>query len=922
MDQADGTVEKQSQKKSNDMYNGYIERIRGGVLLGWAAHESNDSPVPIKVMAGTKEIGQGIADVEREDLKKAGIHQGKHGFRIELTDEIELQDSFEIVLVHAETHAPVKHSKFFYNKPPYTMTGYIDGFRDGHIVTRIASTEALGQLDVTLFAGNTELKKVKLNTNDKSADVYFPLPASLQDGKRRLYSLIAEGYPFKLAFAMLEMALVKTPWQYLKESFDKPNFISLPEQADHRYESLTLQLRELNSGKSNLTLENLTNIHSLLVEGFQDRKSFPKFDLPKVSKPRVSIIVPAYNKFELSYHCIASIALAFNNTAYEVILADDCSTDETTNAENIIGNLVVSRNPENLRFLRSCNRASQVAKGEFIVFLNNDTEVTSYWLDELIHKMDESELVGMTGSKLLNEDGSLQEAGGIVWKDGRPWNVGRNANPIAPEYNYAREVDYLTGAAMCIRKTIWEEVGRFSEEFVPCYYEDTDLAFKVRRAGYKTIYVPHSTVVHFEGQSHGTDVTTGLKKYQTVNEQTFKSKWFNEYRHGTYANTKYLATEKDRNIEQRVLVIDYAVPTPNKDAGGYAAVQEIKLMQALGFKVTFVPENLAHLGRYTQDLQRMGVEVLHAPFYSSVPDVLNKRLQEMDVVYITRYNVAEKYIDLIKSKSNVKIIFNNADLHFLRQLRSALKLERSQNLIEEALKTREKELKVCESVDAILCYNKTEHAVITSHILELEKLHITPWVLEEKDTGPEFGERAGIAFLGGFSHHPNVEAVEFLVSKVMPILLDERPDIKLFVYGSKMPDKFISYESENVSMKGFVETLDDAFHSHRVFVAPLLSGAGIKGKVLESMAYGTPTVLTDIAAEGTGLTNGINTFIADDPIKWVDSIIRLYDDEALWHRYAENSVLLARENFSFNNGVRRFKNIFESVGIFSSVECK
>nr|WP_242426221.1 glycosyltransferase [Vibrio sp. qd031] len=711
---------------------------------------------------------------------------------------------------------------------------------------------------------------------------------------------------------------IQTPWQYVKESYNKPGFLSKSAQADSRYESLHYQLEAIAKDASQIETKNLLTAHSVVVEGFEGRGKFPKFALPKHDKPEVSIIVPAYNKFELTYHCIASIALAFNKTSYEVILADDCSTDETSEAESIIDNLVVSRNPENLRFLRSCNRATEIAKGDYIVFLNNDTEVTSFWLDELITKMKQDTSIGMTGSKLLNLDGTMQEAGGIVWENGQPWNVGRNLNPLTPEYNYAREVDYLTGAAMCIRSDIWKEVGQFSEELVPCYYEDTDLAFKVRDAGYKTVYIPHSVVVHFEGQSHGTDVTKGLKRYQVVNESTFRQKWFKQYRNNGTASFENLRFEKDRNIDQRVLVIDYASPMPNKDAGSYAAIQEMKLIQSLGFKVTFVPANLAHFGKYTTELQRMGIEVLYAPFYYSVNHVLETRLDEFDAVYITRYSIAKDYIDYIQSNSKAKVVFNNADLHFLREMRAALQDETDQEALNNALNTRTQELEVCRKADAVLCYNSTEHAVITSHILEAEKLHITPWVLEPKPKGPSFSERQGIAFLGGFNHTPNGEAVEYLVNDIMPLLAKHRPEITLYVYGSNMPKHIKAMETDNIKMVGFAESLDGVYHDHRVFVAPLLSGAGIKGKVLESMAYNLPTVLTEVAAEGTGLSHGISTLIAQKPQAWIDAIIKLYDDEILWSKFAENSQVLVDSKYSTEHGKKVMKDIFSSIFIYST----
>ena len=251
-------------------------------------------------------------------------------------------------------------------------------------------------------------------------------------------------------------------------------------------------------------------------------------------------------------------------------------------------------------------------------------------------------------------------------------------------------------------------------------------------------------------------------------------------------------------------------------------------------------------------------------------------------------------------------------------MRAALKNGKDEEKLTDALETRVRELRVCNSVDAILTYNATEHAVITSHILDAEKLHITPWVLEEKQPGPAFKKREGIVFLGGFNHTPNIECVEFLAKDIMPLLAKKRPDITLYVYGSNMPDDMKEFECDNIKMVGFAEHLDDVFHNHRVFVAPLLSGAGIKGKVLESMAYGLPTVLTDVAAEGTGLTHGISTLIAEKAEEWVDGIIKLYDDEKLWQKFAENQSTLVKSNFSFEGGKAAFKEIFASVGLFTT----
>lgn len=903
--------------QSSQNISGHIDHLEGGYVSGWTARIGDNTPINVAIYNQKGAfLGQGIANTYRDDLRENGINDGEHGFSIQINTEL-LSSKDKLVLKEVTTNTPIAAQAFAIELEESNISVRVTHVVGNKLSFSAWNKSAPWRKTLQFRIGDIHIGQYVVDSADKQVFGHIWVPAKFLNGVQQRVDIFAHGDALPLGGGEFTSEPVLTPWQYLKHSYGTPGYVSKPPVADNRYESLNFQLKNLQlDNQTGVSLETIQTVHQVLVEGYDGRKQFPKFTLPKFENPEVSIIVPAYNKFSLTYHCIASIALAYNKTSYEVILADDCSTDETAKAEGIIENLVISRNEENLRFLRSCNAATAHCKGKYIVFLNNDTEVTSFWLDELVSQFERDPDTGLTGSKLVNLDGTLQEAGGIVWGNGEPWNAGRNDNPFAPEWSYVREVDYVTGAAMCIRADVWNEVGKFSEEYAPCYYEDADLAFKVRHAGYKVVFTPHSKVIHFEGQSHGTDVTKGLKKYQVLNETTFRRKWFKQFKSHARPSLQALNLEKDRNIEQRILVLDYATPMQGMDAGSYAAIQEIKLMIALGFKVTFVPENLADMGKFTQQLQRLGVEVLLAPFYYSLQHVLEQRLEEMDAVYITRYGVAKKYIDQIK-ESGKPVVFNNADLHFLRELRAAL-ANNAQEELDQALLTREEELDVCRKADAILTYNSTEHAVISSHILKSDSMHITPWVLEPHEPGPGYKSREGIAFLGGYNHKPNVEAVEFMVNKVMPLLHSERPDIKFYVYGSKMPKEFEAFETDNVVVKGFAETLDGVYHDHRIFVAPLLSGAGIKGKVLDAMAYSSPTVLTDVAAEGTGLTNGINTLIANNAEEWVEAIIKLYDDEVLWNRFAENSLLLAKENYSFENGVKRFRQIFESVGVFSS----
>jgi GT2 family glycosyltransferase len=246
---------------------------------------------------------------------------------------------------------------------------------------------------------------------------------------------------------------------------------------------------------------------------------------PPVAAPLVSIVIPAHNQWPMTHACLYSILRHSAGVPYEVIVADDCSDDETRTMEERLQTIRVVRNEVNLHFLRSCNRAAAVATGTYLLLLNNDTCVQPGWLEALVATAEADPTVGIVGAKLLFADGRLQEAGGIVWRDAAPWNYGRWDDPEKPRYNRVRDADYVSGACLLIRRELWQKIGGFDERYAPAYYEDTDLAFEVRRRGYRVVYQPAAVVVHYEGASCGRDPERGTKRYQKMNEQKFFDKW-------------------------------------------------------------------------------------------------------------------------------------------------------------------------------------------------------------------------------------------------------------------------------------------------------------------------------------------------------------------------------------------------------------
>jgi GT2 family glycosyltransferase/glycosyltransferase involved in cell wall biosynthesis len=640
------------------------------------------------------------------------------------------------------------------------------------------------------------------------------------------------------------------------------------------------------------------------------------FSFPAVADPQVSIIIPAHDNVHVTYLALCALLVAHNHASFEVIVVDDASTDATADLEQIVSGITVIRNTEPQRFIRACNAGVAAARGQYVVLLNNDTEATTGWLDALIDAFHRFDDVGLAGSKLLYPDGALQDGGGIVWGSGNPWNYGNRQNPWDPRFCYARQADYLSGAALMTTRAIWDEVGGLSNYLEPMYFEDTDLAFKMREAGYKTWFVPSSIVYHFEGTTSGNDTSTGFKRYQEINRPKFKRRWARDFS-GNGKDGHLPDLEKDRGIVGRVLFIDYTTPREDRDAGSYAARREIELVQSLSYKVTFLPENLAHLGSYTEDLEKSGVEVITAPFFMSVAEFLEKRAAEFDAVYITRYYVAQNTLHRIRELAPAaRIILNNADLHFLRELRAALS-EKDPSRLVAMRSVRDQELAMMQKADLVLSYNEVEHGVIASHTDGRARVMTCPWVVETPAAIPPLKARAGLSFLGSFNHHPNTEGVKWFCAEVMPRLADTQAH--LTIYGSGMGDDIAALACDTVDPVGFVADVADAYGRHRIFVAPLLSGAGIKGKVLSAIAHGIPTVLTPVAAEGIGLRHGHDCFIAQTPQDWADAIARLSQDDALWTALSTAARTYAADRFSFAAGRDKMKAAFEAVDLFGTV---
>lgn len=629
--------------------------------------------------------------------------------------------------------------------------------------------------------------------------------------------------------------------------------------------------------------------------------------------PVVSIVLPVYNQAPFTLACLDALLAHRSHHRFEVLVGDDASTDATAIALAVpMTGVRHVRHAENLGFVRNCNATAAQARGRYVVFLNNDTLVLPGWLDELIATLESEPGIGLAGSKLVYPDGRLQECGAIVWRDGSAWNYGRLADPRQPEFCYRRDVDYVSGASIALRRETWQQLGGFDELFAPAYAEDADLAFRVRAHGLRTMVQPQSQLLHFEGISSGTDLGSGAKAYQTDNLRKLRARWA-DVLEGHRDNAVEPELEKERAVQRRVLFVDKCTPTPNEDAGSVVVVEILKAMVDVGCKVTFVPEdNFAHVGEPTRALQRLGIEPIYHPAYSRMASFVAARKDPFDVVFLHRFEVGEKHLDLLRRRyPGARVLFLNADLHSLRELREA-ELSGDAAALAAAHRTRDREMIVVSKVDVALVHSEYERDLLQAACPGKE-IVLFPLVHDPAEVVAPLAGREGLCFVGGFRHPPNVDAIRWFVESAWPRVLEAVPDARLHIVGSHMPQDIRALgQVPGVRAVGFVEDLDAFLSNRRVTIAPLRYGAGAKGKVAASLAQGVPVVCTSVATEGMLLEPG-DVLADDEPDALADHVIALLRDDALWDRLSKAGLDYARRVTSRSSARERLRAVLDAL---------
>ena len=625
----------------------------------------------------------------------------------------------------------------------------------------------------------------------------------------------------------------------------------------------------------------------------------PLIELPHFEHPAVSVIVPLHARADLTLTCLTSISERSAPVPYEVILIDDCADSDTRTLLTRVAGAQIMRNKRNLGYLRSVNRAATAARGRWLVLCNNDIEVRPGWLEALLRCGESAPDIGIVTPKFLQPDGRLSEAGAIIWRDGTGMNYGRGEAPDRPQYEFRRETDYGSAAALLVRADLWRERGGFDERFLPMYYEDVDLCFDARERGLRVMYEPEAVVVHHEGATAGSDLESGPKRHQEENRPKFVTKWHDRLEAGHLRpNLRAARRAADRNRGPHVLIIDSRVPMPDRDAGSLRMLHMIEALRGRGCRVSFVPDNFMPTQPYTHQLQRKGVQVLYEPY--EWPEDLAAIGPELSLAILSRPHQASRWLDLVRDKApNARVAYDTVDLHWLREARraSSSSEQGSLELGPKALALRELELAMVRATDVTLVVSEAERAQVQADVPgAVVRVVPTVHAVWARVQRPE--RRAGVLFVGGFEHTPNIDAAVRLVRDVMPLVWRECGDVPVTIVGPCAPPEVEALASDHVEIAGWVHDLDPLLSSARVLLAPLNYGAGLKGKITQAMAAGLPVVTTPVGAEGLEAAHGEQVMIASDNRGLADATVAVLRDPDLWWRLSRAGQGLISERCS------------------------
>lgn len=607
--------------------------------------------------------------------------------------------------------------------------------------------------------------------------------------------------------------------------------------------------------------------------------------LPTPPDPEVSVIVLAWTQVELLERCLRSLAEHRTSVPFEVVVVlNGASTPvRAVVNERVVGARVVDSST-NLGFAGGNNLGAAHARADLLVLLNDDAEVLPCWLDRLVAAVERPE-VGAVGSLVLFPDGSVQDAGGVIWADGSTAvaHRGRTAHEAARVGR--RRVDYASGCSLLVRREVWEALGGLDTRYHPAYYEDTDLCLAMARAGWQVLVEPTSMILHHESASSTSRVKDFLFRR---NRAAFAEKWDDALRSFSMPDPDAVdaaASALDARPDERIrlLVIDDRAPSTVAGSGFPRSLEILAdLARRDDLRIGLLPTAVADLDAEV-DVAAMGIEILVGEFEEVC------RRFDPDVVLVSRPHNAERAIPVLRRECPDASIVVDVEALFHRRIDLQVGVETdpavAATLASEARRVEQAEREMVQRSDLVVTLSVEEHDWIRSVEGHAPVELVVPWLTSVAMQPPSWATRRDALFVAGWlagEGSPNADGLHWYHDEVLPHLARLAPDLVLQVTGGRPSPDVAALAGPSVRFVGRVPDLGRAYASARVAVAPVRFGAGLKNKVMEAIQTGVPIVTTSVGAEGFDQVLRRAIVVRDDPRGFAEAVAELALDPRAW----------------------------------------
>ena len=624
--------------------------------------------------------------------------------------------------------------------------------------------------------------------------------------------------------------------------------------------------------------------------------------------PEVSIIVVFYNQPHLGLLCLQSI-LTKAEVSHELIIIDNASGKETNALLDRIKNAKIIRNQKNLGFIKAVNQGAEAARGKFILLLNNDALIEKDTLSNALKSISEKDEIGAVGGKIKLIDGTLQEAGSIIWRDGSTQGYGRGEDPCAAAFMFKRKVDYCSGAFLLFRKTQFNDLAGFDLDYSPAYYEETDFCIRLQKKGLKIIYDPSVRITHYEfGSSEGYKEASVLQKKNREILCEKHKEWLSEKYQADQHNLLFARTS---NNFANVLFIDDRVPHISLGSGYPRSAHLLNTLSKFKLNVTFYPLQFPiddwHAAYKTLNND---IEIILNEGKAGLENFLKDRRGYFSHIIISRVhnmaffrNVIEKDRQLITREN---IIYDAEALTANREI-MRMKLQNQSFTASEEKELVEEEINHARIANSVIAVSKQEARIYQAN--GIENVHVLGHAVESSPGKKTFREREGLLFVGALRDEgsPNVDSLLWFVVNVFPLIETQIPSINLYVVGELGAASLFTINKRNVVFKGRLETIDDIYNNCRVFIAPTRFAAGIPHKIHEAASAGIPSVTTELLSKQLRWKDGKEILVGTNAVAFSQQCVRLYKESGTWAKIRKGGLEAVNNdcsNFTFKKTLK------------------